>query len=114
MFRKIAICALIALVVVPTAVLAAGSQGNGNGKGIAQGTQVQHETAMQAMIRFGDDNGHQFQCNGNQTCAHEQFMYGAENTMQNGNQVADQGNGKMFQAMSGDQQSTNDMDRNRN
>jgi len=114
MFRKIAICTLIALIVVPAAVLAAGSQGNGNGKGIAQGTQVQQDTATQAMHRFGENTGHQYQCNGNQTCAQEQFMYGVENNTQNGNQVIGQGNGKMFQAMSRDQQSAKDMDRNRN
>ena len=114
MFSKIAICALIALIVVPAAVLAAGSQGSGNGNGIAQGTLVQQDTAMQAMHRFGDTTDHQYQCNGNQTCAQKQFMYGAENNAQNGNQVTGQGNGKMLQAMSGDQQSAKDMDRNMN
>ncbi|MDD1718957.1 MAG: hypothetical protein LUQ25_02755 [Methanoregulaceae archaeon] len=113
MFRKIAICALIALMVVPAAVLAAGSQGSGNGNGSAQGTDTAG-TGVQGMCQYGKNAEHQFQCSGNQTATQKQFMYGSQNTAQSGNQVNGQGNGQMLRTRSCDLAGTQDQDRTRN
>lgn len=104
MYRKLAICALAALILVPAAVLAAGS-GAGTCRG--QGQDAGNLQNCTLMHQYGFGSGQQIQDGGRDTAGAGQFMYGARENGSNGA-------GKQLRARSCDQSCTGDASLNRN
>jgi hypothetical protein len=104
MYRKLAICALAALILVPAAVLAAGP-GAGACRGLGQDSgNLQNCTLMH---QYGFCSGQQIQYGGQDTAEARQFMYG---TREDGRSGA----GKQLRTRSCDQSCTGDASLNRN